>query len=348
MVNPSNLKIQITGSMSNNVCLVALSMRLQSIALCSLMLLGFSLAAAFDSRAYPQASDRFNRILAISGPVTLDIAIAKAEITIVQGRDDRLVISAWLQDSRTRPDANPVTLPLTAELEGNRIHFGYLNDPAAQERAKKLAIAVRIEAPRRAEVISSIEQGNLTIVGIDGPVRANTTTGNISISYAVKDVTAQSENGDLDIEAVSGRVRAMVGNGNISCTSIPEGVSAEAGEGDIHLQVVGPSEVTVRKGGGRIDIGGARSTLVAVTDAGDLHVKAVPHQDWTLSSASGNIRLELPASLGFEIDAVTKTGNISVRRPDMENAGSNELTQKVNGGGKKIQVRSEKGNVVIN
>ena len=128
---------------------------------------------------------------------------------------------------------------------------------------------------------------------------------------------------------------------------VPEGVIAQTGEGDISLQAVGRSEAKVQAGGGRIDVGGARSTLVATTDTGALHVKAVPHQDWQLRSTSGNIRIELPSGVGFEIDAVTKLGKISVRRQGMGDIASNELTQRVNGGEAKdssAQRERERGN----
>ncbi|HWZ44960.1 MAG TPA: DUF4097 family beta strand repeat-containing protein [Candidatus Saccharimonadales bacterium] len=271
----------------------------------------------------------------------------KGEITISQGRDDRVVIAAWLQGDPARPNASNATLPLTLEQNGNHIHLGYSQDPAAAIAAAGLRIAVRIEAPLKTEVISSIGNGNLTIVGINGPVEAHATRGNISISYVIKEVSAQSESGNLDIEAVSGRVSARVNNGNISCTRIPEGASAETGEGDINLRVVGPSTAKVRRGGGRIDVGGARSTLIAATDAGDLRVKAVPHQDWQLTSSTGNIHIELPAAIGFAIDAITKTGSISMDRQDMGEAVGGQLLQAVNGGGKTIRARSEHGNIAI-
>jgi hypothetical protein len=318
-------------------------MRFQSIVHYTLVLLSLSLAVTFELRADAQAANHFSRTLVVSGPVTLDATIAKGEITIVQGRDDHMVVTASLQGGRVRSDGQ---FPVAVEQDGGHIHFGR-TDGLTDKEWQELDIAVRIEAPQRTEVTSSIERGKLTIVGIDGPIKANTTTGNIGISYALKEVSAQAESGDLDIEAVSGRVRAIVGRGNIACTRAPEGVSAEAGEGDINLRVVGPSEARVQRGGGRIDVGGARSTLVAITDAGDLHVKAVPHQDWELSSASGNIHIELPPAAGFEVDAVTKAGAISVRRRDMPDVAGNELTQRVNGGGARIRVRSEKGNVVI-
>ncbi len=320
--------------------------RLQFIALTCLKVAAFALAVTHGFQLYAQGTAQFARTLAVSGPVTLEVAIPKGEVTIVQGGDDRMVITAGLQANRTHPASSSAIPSVTVEQNGTHIQVRYVYDHAVTEPASH-AISVRIEAPRRAEVISSMGFGDLTMVGVDGPVKADTTTGHINISYALNDVSVQVGSGEIDIEAVSGRVRANVDHGNISCTRVPEWVSAETGEGDITLRVVGPSEAKVRKGGGRIDMGGARGTLVATTDTGDLHVKAVPHQDWQLSSASGRIRVEMPESAGFEINAVTKTGNISVQRPDMDNDASHAVMQKVNGGGRRIQIRSQEGNIVI-
>jgi DUF4097 and DUF4098 domain-containing protein YvlB len=163
----------------------------------------------------------------------------------------------------------------------------------------------------------------------------------------MKEVSARSGSGNLNFEAVSGRVSGIASNGNISCIRIPAGVTAETGEGDITLQVVGPSEARVRRGGGRIEVGGARGTITATTDTGDLHVKAIPHQDWQLTSGSGNIHLELPPATGFEIDALTRAGNITVRHEDIRDAAGGKLTQAVDGGGRTIRVRTQNGNIVL-
>src|SRR5262249_38797165 len=100
---------------------------------------------------------------------------------------------------------------------------------------------------------------------------------------------------------------------------------------------------------GRVDAGGVRGTLVASTDAGDLHVKAVPHDDWHLSSVSGTIRVELPPAAGFEVDANTISGEVSIGRDDLDKrtAGGRHFNQKANGGGKRIELRTEAGRIVI-
>ena len=135
--------------------------------------------------------------------------------------------------------------------------------------------------------------------------------------YISKGLVARATSGNLDIEVIGEKVEATTGSGNISCTRVAQGVSAETGDGDIVLMLVGASSANVRKGTGRIEVGGARGNLIALTDAGDLHVKALPHEDWTLKTVSGKIHLELPPATSFNVDAESNSGELSIRRDDM-------------------------------
>ena len=96
-------------------------------------------------------------------------------------------------------------------------------------------------------------------------------------------------------------------------------------------------------------MGGVRGTVVASTDAGGLHVKAVPHDNWRLSSVSGAIRIELPPIARFDLDVMTNSGELVIGRDDLSKptAGVRQLNQRVNGGGKRIEVRSESGRIVV-
>jgi hypothetical protein len=78
-------------------------------------------------------------------------------------------------------------------------------------------------------------------------------------------------------------------------------------------------------------------------------MKAMPHDDWLLNSASGNIRIELPPGARFDFDAATKDGEILVDRDDVQrpNAEVHSLYQKANGGGKRIELRTNSGKIVI-
>jgi len=116
----------------------------------------------------------------------------------------------------------------------------------------------------------------------------------------------------------------------------------------INLTVVGSSTAAVRKGNGRIEIGGAWGSFVGSTDSGDLHIRSVPHDDWQLSSISGSVRLELPPAAKFVLDASTDSGDFQFNRDDIGRNGLTLHSLPVDGTrGNRINVHTRSGKIVI-
>jgi DUF4097 and DUF4098 domain-containing protein YvlB len=281
-------------------------------------------------------------------PVTLDIEVSRGEVQILYSHDGQVSITGFAQSSAdTKLDPDFFKSVLTIEQSGNHLMIRHLSNPAYREEG--INVLYRIDVPYRTEVVSKVTDGKQTMSGIMGPVTAVTRSGDIKASYISRGMRAEVETGTLDFEVVGEHVEAKAGRGNISCTRLAQGITAETGDGDITLMVVGPSTAVVKSGTGRIDAGGVRGTFIASTFAGDLHVKAVPHDDWQLNSASGNIRFELPPAAKFELDASTTSGEFQVNRDDIARPHSDvrHLRQQVNGGGKHIQANTGSGRVVI-
>jgi hypothetical protein len=281
-------------------------------------------------------------------PVTLDVEIPSGELQVLYSRDGQVTITGSAKASAdAKLDDKFFQAVLTVEQNGNHLTIRHV--PYAAYPEEGINVLYRIDVPYRTEVTSRVKNGRQTISGIMGPVKAVSGKGDIKASYVSKGLQAQVETGNVDLQVIGERVEASTGNGNISCMRVSQGVSAETGDGDISLMVVGPSTATVKKGTGRIDVGGARGSFVGSTDAGDLHVKAIPHDDWALNSASGKIRLELPPAVKIELDASTNSGEFQVDRDDIVRPDSDarHLHQKVNGGGARIGVHSVSGTIVI-
>jgi len=209
-----------------------------------------------------------------------------------------------------------------------------------------LKLVYTIDVPYRTEVHASLRHGKQTITGIMGPVTAEVGDGDVDLSYVSLGVSAHARTGNLSFEVVGGRIEAHTGLGNITCLRAPRGIDAETQDGDISLAVVGTSNAVVKDGNGRMDVGGAQSGLLASTNAGDLHVKAVPHEDWQLSSKSGTVRVELPPDFSFDLDAVSNSGDVVIMRNDLDKPpiGDRRLKRRANGGasGLRCAPRAEK------
>ncbi len=309
------------------------------------------LAITFTALAHlgcAQSVDQYHRTLIVSTaePVVLGVGLPKGELQILYSREGQVTVTALPQSSFRGTQNRNVAGAIALDQDGNRIQLRYVSNSPSDETGA--GILYRIDVPYRTVVTANVLDGKLAISGVMGPVKASTGRGDINVSYVSKEVVAQASVGNLDLQVIGARAEAKTGNGNISCTRAAQGIAAETQEGDITLMVVGASTATVKAGSGRINVGGARGSLLGSTDTGELHVKAVPQGDWQLRSATGTVRVELPPSAKFEVDAASNLGEIAVDRGDTQRADDiHHLHQAVNGGGARITVHTDSGRIFI-
>lgn len=312
-------------------------------------------ASALGGAAYAtEQVSFFQRTLPadIAEPVILNVSVSRGNVEIGYARDDEVAIYASGQDrsGKNLPEdffkknlvidqkGNHVSIrdssgpgSLLLDQKDNHVPTGGSSDPDSLLSAL-YTINYRIDVPYHTEVDSTVAGiGNQTLTGVYGPARLVSGTGDISALYVRFAL-----------------LEAKTGKGSISCTRC-FGVNAETGQGNITLIDDGSSKAVVKSGHGRIEVGGAKGTFDGSTDAGMLHIKAAPSDDWQLRSNSGTIRVELPPEAKFEIDAHSDSGEVAVEREDMQkpDTDAHQLHQQVNGGGKHITVSSAKGSISI-
>src|ERR1035438_3869454 len=285
-------------------------------------LLGLSLCFPCAARTRAQNAPQFQqtKLVALKEPLFLDVDIESGQLQILYSRDGEVSLSVSMLGSPVLAD-DSFPLPFF-EQNGNRIS---IRVPVGARDQKTKAPHYRLDVPYPTEVLSRVGSGTQQISGIMGPVRAMTKSGDTRVSYVSQDVAATAENGNLKFDVIGGRIQARVQRGNISCTRAAQGIEAESGHGDIALTAVGPSVAKIKAGSGRMEVSGARSPFVGSTDAGNIHIKAVAHDNWQVSSKSGNIRNELPSNSGFVLDASTVAGVILFDRDDLKKLSSADL-----------------------
>ena len=277
-------------------------------------------------------SPLFERTLPVSlkDPVKLDIAIAKGDLTIAYSREGQVTIYAFAKDEDG--DYTPKNLVEALLSIEQRANYIAIRDSSKVPLAEAAGVSFRIDVPLHTELNSSISgNGKQVIVGITGP--ANVVSGS----------------GDIEATWIRfGLFKASTGKGRITCTRLTQ-LDVETKIGNITLMEDGPSTAAVKQGAGTIEVGGARGVVKASTDGGEIHIKAVNWDDWQLTSASGNIRIELPPEAKFHANMSTTSGAITVWRTDMHEPpeGAHQLSQAVNGGGKHIEARSNAGHISI-
>jgi Putative adhesin len=281
--------------------------------------------------------------VSIGEPVTLHVELDRGDLQIGYARDGEVAITVVASGNSDASPGSPLAAQFPVVATNNHIEVRNRSDFSPG------VLTYHIDVPYRTEVDASLEYGKAKISGILGPVNVRVGFGDIEASRISLGTTAHTRTGELNFDLVGGRIEAQTEHGNVVCQRASQGISAETGDGDIFLAVVGASDAIVKTGGGRIDAVGIRGPLHASASSGEIFVRAVPHDDWQLSSISGTVRVQLPHGSGFDLDLATNSGEVVIGRTDLKNpnAGVHHINEKANGGGKRIEVRTESGRIVI-
>lgn len=159
---------------------------------------------------------------------------------------------------------------------------------------------VELEVPRGATLYLRTREGDIEIADV-AEVRAETTSGNISIRRVGKATEANTVSGDVSLEESGGRIRLRSISGSI------EAVNARLNE---------PSDF-----------------LVAKTMSGDVWLENVAQQRVEASTITGEVSLTGALAGGGSYDFKTTTGDITLSMPSTV---SFQVTAKVSQGGEVV------------
>jgi len=297
----------------------------------SVLLLG-ALRGGF---AFADGTTEFHRTLSLAPTdhITLDVTVPDGNVTIAYSHAGEILVSATAQASDGQVPADFFERGLTVEREGEHVKVQF--NPKSAPSANNLRISYTINVPNWIVVNSNVGKGRQTITGVMGPVTAVSGSGDVKVLYVTSTLDARTGRGDISVNRVGTAARVETGSGNVNMKDIGPGSSA-----------------TVRGGIGSVDVDGVSGSFTGSTDAGELRVAGGVYDNWDLKSASGNIHIgaATDSDSGFEIDAATSSGRLSVESDDAErqvDSNARECHQKVNGGGKLVRARSTSGNIFI-
>jgi DUF4097 and DUF4098 domain-containing protein YvlB len=324
--------------------------------------LGIILAAAAARPA--QAHDwgdnyvegQFDKTLKISGAVNLSVGTNSGSISVRTGDGSSVHIigrirvsenwnisEAAAKDKVRRLESNP---PI--EQDGNTIHIGEIHD---EDLRRNVSISYEIVAPVETQLHSSTGSGSQMVEGLHGPVEAITGSGSINISRIGNEIRASTGSGTITLEDIKGGVRATTGSGSIRAHGIAGGLSAHTGSGTVEYEQTSQGDVDIETGSGGIEVRGVHGTVRARAGSGHINVEGSPTGDWRLHTGSGGVTLRLPPNAGFELDASTGSGSVSIS-PEHELTVSgtlsrHELRGKSHGGGPLIYASTSSGSIRV-
>ena len=306
--------------------------RLKVMILPTLLLTGLS---AIDALA---ADDTFERRLAVSEPLVLDVDTGSGSIKIRSGSGDEVTIEGTVKVQRRffwgRPrNADELVQAILdnppIEMDDGRLRVGRISD---RKLRNKVSISYEIVAPTGTEIV------------------AETGSGSISISDIAAPVEVHAGSGSIKLENINGSANARTGSGSIRANGVAGAFEGRSGSGSIVLEQTGPGDVVVSTGSGSANLSGVAGAVRASAGSGRITVDGRQEGDWQLETGSGSIRVSLPADAAFDLDAESNSGSIDIDHPlTLEGRISRRhVVGKVRGGGPLLEIETGSGRIRVN
>lgn len=302
---------------------------------------------------YAAAEGHFERTLQVSGPVDLDVTSGSGTITVHQGGNGSVYVSAkirasnsWLfggnEDEKIRQiEKNP-----PVEQQGNSIRIGRIED---HELIRHISIDYDVTVPAQTRVTAQTGSGDINVNGLQLATTARTGSGNVTAGNLGAEAHLSSGSGNIKADSVKGAVSASTGSGNIHANDLGSEVSLNAGSGDVEVRQSSGGDVKAETGSGSIRLYGIKGGLRASTGSGDIHAEGDATHDWRVGTGSGSVTLRLPANASFNLDARTDSGSLRVKHEVTVQGliSKNHIQGKVGSGGVMLDVHTGSGDIEI-
>ena len=170
-----------------------------------------------------------------------------------------------------------------------------------------------------------------------GRVDVHTSSGSIDASEIQADLARlTTDYGDVRVHTLKGDLETKTSSGGITLAEVQGSCKAHSDYGDVEAAGVFRAFALSSSSGAVHGIAQAGSTLAG---------------GWELTSDYGEVSLQLPAGLSFDLDATTDYGEVSAELPGTLGGTKGDETHKlhgaVGGGGPRLRLHSSSGDVEI-
>lgn len=313
------------------------------------LLLGLLCLQSVSAAAAAEGS--FQKTLQVNGTANIDLSTGSGSVHVRAGNSGQVQITGHVKvtnwfggDAQQRVQAIVNQPPI--QQNGNDIRIGHVDD---SELFHNVSISYELVVPAETKLRSHTGSGSQDIQGLNDELEVQTGSGGLKISDIGAAVRADAGSGDIALDQVRGSVRAKTGSGSIHATQISGGFEGNTGSGHIVLEQTAAGEVRAETGSGGMELRGVQGSLEATAGSGDIRAEGNPTGSWTLRTGSGGVHMKLASSAGFDLNARTSSGSISVSQPVTVQGTINrkELHGKVHGGGVPVDVETGSGNIEI-
>ncbi|MGA8104365.1 MAG: DUF4097 family beta strand repeat-containing protein [Candidatus Acidiferrales bacterium] len=296
----------------------------------------------------PSDEGKFERVLTVTGPVSLELAAGSEDLKLTTGSSSQVHISAefsvkaWSSAEAGRR-VREISEHPGIEQHGNVIRIGRNSSTGGSSEFK-----YEVEAPPETELRGSSGSGDVEVRGIKGPVNVTSGSGDVALSDVIEQIQVISGSGDIALSNITGPVHLTSGSGDIALENVHGEIRARTGSGDVAISAPG-GPVTVDTSGGDVSIAHASGDLRVHTSSGNVTVDGNPGEAnfWELHANSGDVVLRLPSNPSFRLEARTSSGDIEASMPLTldGSASKHEMRARLGDGKARVEIQTSSGNI---
>jgi DUF4097 and DUF4098 domain-containing protein YvlB len=196
---------------------------------------------------------------------------------------------------------------------------------------------------------------------VRGWAHVQTAAGEIKLGMVYGDCAVMTNGGPLDLGDIMGTLTASTDAGDVLVRSAREGGKISTAGGIIRVLFTG-GPTTLQSGGGDISVRQAAGAINAETRSGDISITADSQQKtqrFQAHTQQGNINITLGARFSADIDATILTSHpesnaihsdfagLTIKKEQVGNKTRIHATGKLNGGGERVDLVAEEGDIHI-
>jgi hypothetical protein len=118
--------------------------------------------------------------------------------------------------------------------------------------------------------------------------------------------------------------------------------------GQVDAALSGSGDVDVETGSSAILLRGLRGGLTARTQSGRLSVQGAPGRQWSATTGSSSVSLDIDTNDGFSIDASSRSGDIETQGARVQGSiAKHAVKGAVDGGGPLLRISTGSGAIRI-
>jgi DUF4097 and DUF4098 domain-containing protein YvlB len=304
-----------------------------------------------EARQGPEQTDRFTQTYKVGAEGAIDLQNLSGDVRVTTGRGNDIQIEAIKRvRHRDADEARRILNALRIEVTqvGNRVEVRTIF-PRINGRGLSASVGYTILVPVNTLVAVKTISGDVSVAAVRGEVRAETTSGNVDVTATPNLAFAKTISGNVTARGVSTGQSLTLStiSGNVIASALEARV-LEAGSVSGNVQL---SDLRVER-------------VQAKSMSGDIEFdsRLARGGRYEFNSHSGNVRVMLSNTMGFELDASTFSGSIrsdfpvtlrstSTADPRDDRRRGPGLNRAIRGtygdAGAILEVRSFSGNVVI-